>query len=65
MFLHSMHKLTNVKILTHNPYNTLANKIIIYTLTEDLVVAGQGALPVRLPQGIKPDLLALRISRDT
>ena len=57
MFIHSMHKLTNVKRLTHNPYNTLANKILIYTLTENLVVIGQGALPVRLPHGIKSYLL--------
>ena len=40
MFIHYMHKLTNVKRLTHNPYNTLANKILLYTLTEDPVVAG-------------------------
>ena len=57
MFIYSIHKLTNVKKLTYNPHNTLANKILIYALTEDPVVAGQGALPIKLPQGIKPYLL--------
>ena len=51
-----MHKLTNIKRLTHNPY-TLTNKILLDTLTEDPMVARQGALPVWLPQGIKPYLL--------
>ena len=64
MFIYSIHKLTNVKRLTYNPHNTIANKILIYTLvdiiyklTKDPVVVGKGALPVRLPQGIKSYLL--------
>ena len=57
MLIYSIHKLTNVKRLTYNPNNTHANKISIYTLTEDPMVIGQGALPVRLPQDIKSYLL--------